>query len=149
MELKNELINSEECSECETTSEEEAVFEESSDLVIEKPENDPGKPFGLTSMIIGISSLVITLCCSTAGCLAGFAAADLVVLPFSFVSAIVGLIFSIIANKKSKEFDFKNSFAKVGLITSIFGIVFSILFVVLLILSVVGVLAIIALDNGF
>ena len=95
---------------------------------------DPGKTFGLVSMILGIVSTVLSgICTCTCGCFGGF-------LPFA--AGVAGIILGIFAVKKSKTVGLDNKKAKIGFILCAVGIVLSIFNLILgLILSASGVTA--------
>lgn len=93
------------------------------------PTKDPGKGFGITAMIMGIISLVATSCC----CMCVAYLSPLIGLPF----AILGLIFGIIARKKSKSVGLKNGMAMVGIITSVICLVICVVLGVLFLLCMV------------
>lgn len=90
------------------------------------PTKDPGKGFGIAAMIMGILSLVTTGCCCM--CVAYFS--PLIGLPF----AILGLIFGIVARKKSKSAGLKNPMATAGIITSVVCLVICVILGILFLL---------------
>ncbi len=75
---------------------------------------DPGKTFGLVSMIIGIVSTVLGLVCSCAlSCIGGFLPA---------LAGIAGIVLGILGMNKSKQVGLKNKFALIGIILSSVGV---------------------------
>ncbi|MDR2501793.1 MAG: DUF4190 domain-containing protein [Oscillospiraceae bacterium] len=76
-----------------------------------QPQDDPGKSLGIAGMVCGIASLVI---------------------PYGGIAvAIVGLILSVIAKKKSEEVGLKNGMAQAGMVCSIIALAWSIVLVVI------------------
>ena len=75
---------------------------------------DPGKTFGLISMIIGIVSAVLGVACTCAlGCIGG---------TFPALVGVAGFVLGIIGMNKSKQAGFKNKNALIGIILSGVGI---------------------------
>lgn len=77
----------------------------------------PGKVMGILGMVLGILSILFGCC--------------LPVIPL--LCAIAGLVLSCISRKKANEVLRKNNFALAGLICSIIGLVFSVLYLLIFI----------------
>lgn len=88
------------------------------------PTSDPGKVFGIISLICGILGL-LNACCYGTG----------------LIYAIAGLILGNIGGKKSTEAGFENKLAKTGKTLSIIGLILSILAVVGFIIYYVVIVA--------
>ncbi len=86
----------------------------------------PGQGLAIASLVIGILSIVGGCCCNL------FAA----FLPLNLLPAIVGLILGIMANKKAKS-----GLATGGIVTSIIGLVFGVVCLLLWILVAAGIMA--------
>lgn len=102
----------------------EPVAEQPIETVEAVPTNDPGKGLGIAALVLGICSLFFGIICNCT-CL-GLGSI------VSVITAIVGLILGILANKKSAAVGIKNKKAKVGIILSIVGIVFSVVLPILI-----------------
>ncbi len=90
--------------------------------VTQVPAVDPGKTFGLVSLICGIVALALgTICSCLAACLGG---------AIPFVVAVVGIVFGILGQKKSAEVGLKNKFATIGMILSIVAVAVIIVFII-------------------
>ena len=94
---------------------------------------DPGKTFGLVSMILGIVTAALgALCACFCTCVG----------PLAIVTGAVGIVLAVLAVKKSKTVGLDNKKAKIGFILCAVGIVLSIFNLILgLILSASGVTA--------
>ena len=89
------------------------------------PVKDPGKVFGIISLILGILGLVVSVTCC---CIAPYVGG-----PLAGIFAIAAIILGVIGGKKSAEAGCKNGMAKIGKILGI-------LILVLIVLAVVAVI---------
>ena len=94
----------------------------------ELPTVDPGKTFGIISMVLGIVAILLNTVCSCIPLLGCFTAV------VALIAAIVGVILGFVAMNKSKAAGFKNTFALVGMILSIASVA---LWIVSLIVSLI------------
>lgn len=78
----------------------------------------PGKTMGIVGMILGIISILFG-CCTPI---------------FPMICAIVGLVLSCISRKKASGVLRKNNFSLAGLICSIIGLVFSVIYSIIFII---------------
>jgi hypothetical protein len=98
------------------------------ELVFDQPPatSDPGKGLGITSMVLGIISV---LSCTIFSCVAGTGVGG----PLG----IVGLILGVLGKKKSNAAGFSNGMATAGNITSIISIVLFALSIISLIVAII------------
>lgn len=123
--------------------------------IIAENTTDPGKTFGLISLILGIASLVLTLGCSCCTCGSGmFGVALLGIIAFiggAVVEALLsvgGIILGIVGSIKSKGAGIKNKLAIVGIILSAAALVVIVVIVIVyIVLVLVGGGALILLND--
>ena len=91
--------------------------------VEEEKSKDPGFLFGLISLVCGIFALILyipssfgPMCCSIGGFLGSCIGAIPAII--ATVIAAAGIVFAVLANKKSNKAGFKNTLAKIGMIVS-------------------------------
>ncbi|MBQ7847925.1 MAG: hypothetical protein IJ344_06510, partial [Clostridia bacterium] len=89
----------------------QAVEEESAEGFAEQ---QPGKKFGIASLVLGIVGILGNTCCSCCGCLGKIP---------TFVAPLVGLILGIVGVSQAKKAGAKNGLALAGLIVSIGALV--------------------------
>lgn len=77
-------------------------------------EQQPGKKFGIASLVLGIVGILGNTCCSCCGCLGKIP---------TFVAPLVGLILGIVGMSKAKKAGGKNGLALAGLIVSVGALV--------------------------
>ena len=108
-----------------SAKEQEAVTEET--VAVEEVKN-PGKVMGIISLVLGILSLAMNLCCVSG-------------LGFSVISGIAGIILGFVSAKKSDKAGMEPvKLAKIGKLLSIIGTILGALIVVVAI--IVGIVAI-------
>ena len=112
-----------------------------------KADKDPGKIFGIISLILGILAIVFPIlftpcccCCSTYGIIF-IAIAEVI----AFIMAIAGIILGALGSKKSKAAGYKNTLATIGLILSIIS---AALAVIAIVLAIVGIVLVFVLGVG-
>lgn len=97
------------CAVCGTVVEEAPV--DANGATVEPAPSDPGKVFGIISMVVAIVGILLsTVCTCCTGC---FGVAPAV------ICGIAALVLGILGKKKSAEAGFKNTFALVGMIIGI------------------------------
>lgn len=102
------------CEGCGASLTEEVVVTVAGDTT-----EDPGKKFGLISLITGAASVVLTILCSISSCFCTCLAVITIPLGIvAFVCAIVGIVLGVMAIKKSKAVGLKNKMAIIGIVCS-------------------------------
>ncbi len=106
---EKENVEAENCSDRETA---DLVSEEAKTALEEDAE--ASKPYAIAGMVCGIVSVAVSLICCC----------EVILFPFTLSMGIIGLIFSIMALKKSREY---KSMAVCGVIYSAVGLIISVI----------------------
>lgn len=103
------------------------------ELIFDQPPapSNPGLGLGIAGMVLGILSVLSLICCCTCSAYGIF-----IVPVLAGLFGTIGLILSLVGKKKSKAAGCSNTFALVGLITSIVGLVIAAVFITFLVVFI-------------